>query len=308
MKRVFPYLLVLLMIGLIVSCHKDPIPNHGGNEQPVDTIPIGNDTIPINNDTIPFNNDTIPINNDTIPINNDTIPFETDIIHFGDTMGMIVSVPDGTSYNGNYGIGYFSIDVNNDGAEDAQLITQDVGSAGLGHENVITLKCKNRRIAWFGEAVQQELYYHADSTSWYYVDPDYPQFDSIHVIHIDQIHTCERIAETDSTIQITEKFFVFDNNNGDELKKSDYFENADVVLRNRSYEIGYEPTGWGTSTLMHVTYHQRNNCDYFPLREEKYIGFKYTNKDNTERLGWIKIIISYYYDYGAQLLETAIQK
>lgn len=272
MKRVFPYLFVVLAIGFIVSCHKDPIPNNGGNEQPLDTI-----------------------------------PFETDIIHFGDTVGMIVSVPDSTSYIGSYGIGYFSIDVNNDGIEDAQLITQDVGSAGLGHENVITLKCKNHHIAWFGETIQQELYYHADSSSWYYIDPDYPQFDSIQVIHIDEIHTCERIAETDSIINITEKFSIFDNNSWDELKKDDSFETADVVLRNRSYEIGYAPTGWGTSTLIHVTYHQRNNCDYFPLLEEKYIGFKYT-KNNTERLGWIKIIIRYNYGYGAQLLETAIQK
>lgn len=273
MKKIFPFLLVVLVIGVIISCHKNPIPDNGGTDQP-----------------------------------SDTIPFATDIIHFGDTTGMIFRVIDSTSFVGNYGMGYFSIDANNDGIEDAQLITEDVGSAGLGHANVITLKCKNRHIAWYGETFQQEAYYHADSTSWYYVDPDYPQFDSIHFIDILQIRTCERIADTDSIIDITEKLSIFDNNYGDELKKSDYFKTADVILKNRSYEIYSEPTGWGTSTLIHYVYLIKDNCDYFPLQEEKYIGFKYTDNDNTERLGWIKIIIQIYYDYRARLLETAIQK
>ena len=273
MKKTALFALALAAICIMPSCTKEPDPNNGQNEQPTDTIPV-----------------------------------TADCIHFGDSTGMIVTMPDSTSYIGNYGIGYFSIDVNNDGFEDAQLITQDVGSAGLGHANVITLKCMNDHIAWFGETIQQDLYYHADSSSWYYVDPDYPQFDSICVIHIDEINTCERIAETDNVISVTEKFAIFDKSQGDELKMSDYFETADVVLRNRSYEIGYEPIGWGTDTLIHVTYYQRNNCDYFPLQEEKYIGFKYTDNENTDQLGWLKIIIQYYHDYGAMLLETAIQK
>ena len=272
--------MVLLIVAAIVSCTKEPIPNGGNNEQPTDTIPNGNDTMAV----------------------------VTNGIHFGDTTGMIVTMPDSTSYIGNYGIGYFSIDANNDGVEDARLITQDVGSAGLGHANVLTLKSMNDHLAWYGETFQQELYFHADSSSWHYVDPDYPQFDSICVIHVLRIHTCERIAETDTVISVTEKFAIFDKSQGDELKMSDYFETADVVLRNRSYEIGYEPTGWGTDNLIHVTYYQRNNCEYFPLQEEKYIGFKYTDNENNKFLGWIKIIIQCYYDYGAILLETAIQK
>jgi len=166
----------------------------------------------------------------------------------------------------------------------------------------------NDHIAWFGETIIQELYYHADSSSVYYVDPDYPQFDSICVIHIDKIYTCERIAETDSVISATEKFAIFAKSQGDELKTSDYFETSDVVLRNRGYTISNEPTGWGTDTLIHVTYQHRNNCHYFPLQEEKYIGFKYTDSENTEHLGWLKTIIHYYYDYGAMLLETAMQE
>jgi len=38
MKKLFPYLFVILVIGLIVSCHKDPQPN---NEQTIDSITFG---------------------------------------------------------------------------------------------------------------------------------------------------------------------------------------------------------------------------------------------------------------------------
>ena len=67
--------LAVLAIGIISSCKKDPIPNNNeqNNEQPSDTIPMGNDTI---------------------PNGSDTIPVVTDGIRFGDTTGMIV-----TTYN-----------------------------------------------------------------------------------------------------------------------------------------------------------------------------------------------------------------
>ena len=64
--------LVVLAIGIITSCKKDPIPNNNeqNNEQPSDTIPSGNDSI---------------------PNGNDTIPVVIDGIRFGDTTGMIVN-------------------------------------------------------------------------------------------------------------------------------------------------------------------------------------------------------------------------
>jgi len=48
----------------------------------------------------------------------------------------------------------------------------------------------------------------------------------------------------------------------------------------------------------------RSDNVYFPMNEEKYIGFKLTENDKS-RLGWMKIIL--HHDY-VELLETAIQK
>jgi hypothetical protein len=48
----------------------------------------------------------------------------------------------------------------------------------------------------------------------------------------------------------------------------------------------------------------RSDNEYFPMNEEKYIGFKLTENDKS-RLGWMKIIL--HHDY-VELLETAIQK
>jgi hypothetical protein len=48
----------------------------------------------------------------------------------------------------------------------------------------------------------------------------------------------------------------------------------------------------------------RSDNVYFPMNEEKYIGFKLTENDQS-RLGWMKVIL--HHDY-VELLETAIQK
>ena len=48
----------------------------------------------------------------------------------------------------------------------------------------------------------------------------------------------------------------------------------------------------------------RSDNVYFPMNEEKYIGFKLTENDKS-RFGWMKVIL--HHDY-VELLETAIQK
>ena len=48
----------------------------------------------------------------------------------------------------------------------------------------------------------------------------------------------------------------------------------------------------------------RSDNVYFPMNEEKYIGFKLTENDKS-RLGWMKVIL--HHDH-VELLETAIQK
>ena len=221
-----------------------------------------------------------------------------DKVVFGDRQGMTVTPYDSTFYPEQYG--HFSwgntVDLDGDGQNDVQFHSQDVGSAGLGHDVVTKLECKHENIELFGDIINQEKYLHIDST--------FHTEDSIWwVIGIYETYTCERIAETDSIVSTTEKLSLYANNPNDGFDKDDTFMSTDVVLKNRSY---FYPAG--TENGDHVLYHYdisyENDCDYFPMDEEKYIGFKITKNDRS-RLGWMKVIL---HDDYVELLETAIQK
>lgn len=238
----------------------------------------------------------------------DTI--KTDTIVFGNATGMKITIPDSTTFHGAIGLSYYSIDVNEDGVEDLQLSTKLMGSAALGHGRVIELKCTNEHIALYGEIIEQEKYSHIDSTFWYYYEPYFPQYDSICVIHIYETYTCERIDESDRILGTTEKLSLYDKDAGDTLCKDDSFSTFDVILKDWGYTIDYdEPGGNGADTIIYYTDFVKNDCDYFPLEVEKYIGYKYTDNDGTERIGWIKISLeSNSVDYWGKLIETAIQQ
>lgn len=217
---------------------------------------------------------------------------------FGDCKGMSV-----TSYDSTLSIEQYAhyswgntVDLDGDGQNDIQFHSQDVGSAGLGHDIVTTLKCINENVALLGDIINQENYLHIDSTSH--------TEDSIWwVIGVYYTYTCERIAETDSVVSSTEKLTNVDHSFGDSYGLDDSFMNTNVVIKNRSYVY---PSG--NETIGNVTYycmiHKKNDCDFFPMDEEKYIGFKITENDKS-RLGWMKVIL--HHDH-VELLETAIQK
>ena len=217
---------------------------------------------------------------------------------FGNTHGMSITSYDSTFHPEQYG--HFSwgntVDLNGDGENDVQFRSEDIGSAGLGHDVVTTLNCLNENIALLGDIINQENYLHIDSTSH--------TEDSIWwVIGVYYTYTCERIAETDSVVSMTEKLSLYANNANDSFDSNDTFMSTDVILKNRSYSY---PAGTenGDHVLYHYEMNYKNDCDYFPMDEVKYIGFKLT-ENNQSRLGWMKIIL--HNDY-VELLETAIQK
>ena len=78
---------------------------------------------------------------------------------------------------------------------------------------------------------------------------------------------------------IDQKFSLWANNANDSFGNDNTFMKTDVTLL-------------------------RNDNNYFPMNEAKYIGFKITENDKS-RLGWMKIIL--HKDY-TELLETAIQQ
>lgn len=305
MKQLSLFAMALLLVASIASCKKDPLPNGGNNKPLSDTIvPSGNDTI------VPHSNDTIvPHSNDTIlPPNDDTIVPQGNAFIFGHTEGMMVTNyenVDSQYQNGQYS---YSIDLNGDGINDISLVSMDVGSAGLGHAIVSSIKCLKKYVELSGETIMQEQYKHSDTTFRYYVDPAYPEFDSIHVIRIKDTYTCARISENDIVESTTEKLSLNAFDEGNELDLKGSFSSAEVYLKNRSYHNGYEPTGWGTPTITHHEVYYLSNCDYFPLDEVKYIGFR-IRRNGKERFGWIKLILENNgYDHFVKLYETAIQE
>ena len=136
--------LAVLAIGIVTSCKKDPIPNNNeqNNEQPSDTIPIGNDTI---------------------PNGNDTIPIVIDGIRFGNTTGMIV-----TTYNTimefDEGRNPIILDLNDGGIDDIKIETYYDGPLAIGEFQTLTLHCLNDHTELLGDSIVKESYSHRETT------------------------------------------------------------------------------------------------------------------------------------------------
>ena len=218
---------------------------------------------------------------------------------FGNGKGMTVTSYDSTfhpeHYNHQLSWGN-TIDLNGDGKDDIHFLSENIGSPAVGRDIVTTLKCQHENIALLGDLINQEMYLHISSSLY--------TEDSVSWVNVvSNTYTCEQIAETDSVVSTTEKLTNIDHNSGDSFGLDDSFMNTNVVLKNRSYDYP-----GGNETIENVTYyymiHDKNDCDYFPMDDEKYIGFKITENDRS-RLGWMKVIL--HYDH-VELLETAIQK
>ena len=269
MRKTFLFALALVTMFVLPFCTKDPVPNGNDIVQPNDTIPQPNDTIPQTNDTIPV-------------VNNGIV--------FGQVDGMIIKTYE------NHTSMHLSLDLNEDGRTDLVFISEDVGSAGLGHEYVTTLNCDHEKIAILGDIIQQEQFLHIDST--------FHTEDSIWwVVGVSYIYTCEQIDETDSIVNSTEKLSLYANDAGDTFGFANGFKSTETILKNRSYYYS-GGTSNGDHMLIHYEYYYKNDCDYFPMDEEKYIGFKIVEGESA-RLGWIKIIL---HNDCVELIETAIQQ
>jgi hypothetical protein len=190
----------------------------------------------------------------------------------------------------------YTIDINNDGKADIQFHSEITGSPAVGHDIVTKLNCLNENVALLGDIINQQRFLHIDTT--YYTE------DSIHWdIGIDHIITCNQIDETDSIVSTNEKFSLYANNTSQSFDSGNSFMSTNITLKNRPYYylISEETVG---NIVYHHMHDEKDDCDAFPMDEEKYIGFKITENDKS-RLGWMRVIL--HHDY-VELLETAIQK
>jgi hypothetical protein len=293
--------LVVLAIGIITSCKKDPIPNNNeqNNEQPSDTIPSGNDTIPIGNDTIPIGNDTIPIGNDTIPNGNDTIPPVIDGIRFGDTTGMIVT-PHNTIMEYYEAWNPILLDLDGNGTNDIRIETYYDGPMAIGEFQELTLHCINARI--HGQMVEKESYSHRDTTITNY--NGWTQ-----IVYNYTYSTCGQIDENDP-VSTSNVFEITANDFNDPLSFEDNFQfiNSTFLFRE---DVEYTLMNPNEEEQIVTGSHTKNiySCWNFPTDEEKYIGFRITKNGNS-RYGWLKIKLKSWSGkvVDTELIETAIQK
>ena len=197
----------------------------------------------------------------------------------------------------NYTSWGYTIDLNGDGTDDIQFLSEEIGSPAIGRDIVTTLNCLNENTSLLGDIINQEVFLHIDTTELFPTDSTHWDAGIYHTI------TCNQIAETDSVISSTEKLSLYANNAGDAFSQESNFMSTKVILKDRSYTI---PSG--SETIGDITYHVmkiiENDCDVFPIDETKYIGYQIT-ENNKCRMGWMKVIL--HYDH-VELLETAIQK
>ena len=221
-------------------------------------------------------------------------------IAFGDTAGMRVATYDNTDMQSAHYESYYEIDLNNDGQCDIKLFSQLIASAAIGDPIVSYIKCKNKDIALLGDIILQEHYTHTDTT--------FAQQDGVTFERITRTHTCERVDETDIVEDSKEKLSLTAANAGESFGLENSFLSTEVALNGFSYGFCDDPVGIGTDFVTQQCDNYNNDCDYFPVDKEQYIGFKFTI-DGRDHLGWLKIILeerqgSYY----VRPIESAIQK
>lgn len=221
-------------------------------------------------------------------------------ITFGDYTGMIVTSYDTVSIHNTPAFPdkwLYLVDLNGDGKNNIRLytdlsMTPATSAIHCIDEDLTQIVCKEVEKIW---------YLHADTT--YRQDGD-----TTHVF-ITRTYTCHKIDETDKverreTVSIPQAYdagdlFVLNKNSFPEF----------VVLHEQTMDMEDSNT-YGENTTYQTHYHTIVKFDYdrFPLDEEKYVGFRFTDADRF-RYGWMKIkLYNNEGNYFVKLLETAIQE
>ena len=221
-------------------------------------------------------------------------------IAFGDTAGMRVATYDKTDMQSDHYESYYEIDLNNDGQCDIKLYSQLIASAAIGDPIVSYIKCKNKDVALLGDIILQEHYVHSDTTVRLNEGVTYQT--------ITKTHTCERVDNTDVIEETEEKLSLRAANAGESFSLENDFLSTEVLLNDIAYGFCDDPEGWGTDFITQVCNNYTNDCNYFPVNKEQYVGFKF-NKNGRDHLGWIKIILEESQgDYYVRPIESAIQR
>lgn len=223
-------------------------------------------------------------------------------ITFGDTAGMRVKTYDSTDLQTSDYKKHYDIDLNKDGWPDITLTSECIASVFLGNPVVSYIKCENENVALLGDIILQEHYVHSDTTI--------TLNEGVTFQRITNTHTCEKVDNTDIIEETEEKLSLIAANAGESFGLEDSFLSTEVALNGYSYGFCDSPQEISANYFSQVCNNYNNDCDYFPLNKEQYVGFKF-NKNGRDHLGWMKIILEKRNGnevYDVRLIESAIQK
>ena len=223
-------------------------------------------------------------------------------IAFGDTAGMRVKTYDSTDLktSDNELEKYYDIDLDKDGRADIKLTSKCLISVFFGNPVFSYIKCENEDVALLGDIILQEHYVHSDTTI--------TLNEGVTFQRITKTHTCERVDDADVIEKTEEKLSLIAANAGESFGLEDDFLSTEVLLNDIDYGFCDSPEEISPNFFTQECNNYNNDCDYFPLDKEQYVGFKF-NKNGRDHLGWIRIILEGSYgNYYVRPIESAVQR
>lgn len=240
-------------------------------------------------------------------------------IVIGDPDGMIVTTYDSTflpythtfdedPFSELYRCGSF-LDLNDDGVDDIQIESL-TGSEYDNHNPELFSKTSIMSMEYNTllscENISYNKYTHCDTTDIIYGD-------TIRV-YKNIIYSCEKTHE-DDFCQEFNTYHAIAYIKGDLLSTKDI--SPQFPIHNPCLEINYQPTYHYdfdpfpiNGIINYSSVYEEFVCFNFPLDIDNYIGFKITDKNGDEKLGWIKFKLVSQPDgtHRLRLLESAIQE
>jgi hypothetical protein len=217
-------------------------------------------------------------------------------IRMGETCHMVIQYYDTTLAGGYNTPKGYSLDIDLDGIDDIEFISEIWGSPGLGQHPSSLVKCLHGEIQLFGRHTSDTLFLNRET--YYQEGPD----NSVEA-YMYHNYTCYRIDQADSVLKVTPAFKITALERGDIIGADDTYNPDTISLQDDWY--GFPPSLKGISgdTTFYECVVFFNDCYSFPAEEPAYIGIRSVSD---ESLGWIRISI--FDKYKILVLESAMQE
>ena len=218
-----------------------------------------------------------------------------DLVEIGNYTGLRIDYHDVILVGGYHDRQEYEIDIDRDGVNDFQIMSNIWGSPGMGQYPEADIACLNRD-SYFNVN-------HYSDTSFLHISIDTHHYESVE-IYIRNTFTCERIDAADSILKVKESHYLNVFKKEDIISISDPWI-SDTLGLDYSWSSYYDIYDSSPDTIIYQVNTFDYNCHPFPGDEIRYIGIKKVSSELT-RLGWIKLSISD--NYKVSILETALQE